>query len=158
MESKIEIYQALWHSFFGLRLTIGQALNVGTTRGLTFEDAILLTQVAQNRGISVRDIARISGRDVASLSRQSTRLEARGWLVKTRSEKDARLCTMNVTKRAVGVLPLINETIERVIGECVEGLSVEERQELVRMLFIVNNKISTLREAAATPNKQEVKS
>ena len=41
MEARIEIYQALWHSFFGLRLTIGQALNVGVTRGLTFEDAIL---------------------------------------------------------------------------------------------------------------------
>lgn len=147
MEAKIEIYQALWHSFFGLRLTIGQALNVGATRGLTFEDAILLTQIAQRKGMSVRDIARTSGRDVASLSRQSTRLEARGWLVKTRSTRDARLCIMAVTQRTTDALPKINETIERVIGECVEGLSVSERQELVRMLFIVNDKISALREA-----------
>ena len=145
MEARIEIYQALWHSFFGLRLTIGQALNVGVTRGLTFEDAILLTQIAQRKGVSVRDIAQNSGRDVASLSRQSTRLESRGWLIKKRSASDARLCIMNVTQRTIDALPAINETIDRVIGECVEGLSVPERQELVRMLFIVNDKIASLR-------------
>ena len=79
------------------------------------------------------------------MSRQSTRLEARGWLIKKRSASDARLCTMNVTQRTMDALPSINETIERVIGECVEGLSVSERKELVRMLFIVNDKIASLR-------------
>ena len=52
---------------------------------------------------------------------------------------------MNVTQRTIDALPTINETIDRVIGECVEGLSVPERQELVRMLFIVNDKIASLR-------------
>lgn len=146
MESKIEIYQALWHSFFGLRLTIGQALNTGLTVGLTFEDAILISQIALHEKVSVRDIARRSGRDVALVSRQSTRLEARGWLIKQRSRKDARLCLMSVTQRSREVLPSIHETIERVIEKCIEGLSQTERQELVRMLFLVNDQISSLRE------------
>jgi len=153
MDSKIEIYQALWHSFFGLRLTIDQALNMGATRGLTFEDAILLNLIAKHTKMSVKDVALTSGRDVAALSRQSTRLVSRGWLIKTRSKHDARLCIMSVTQRTTDALPQINETIERVIDECVEGLSNTERYELVRMLFMVKDKISTIKELTQSDNE-----
>lgn len=145
MESKIEIYQALWHSFFGLRATIDQALSHPPTKGISFEDAILLSQVAARGEISLRDIARTSERDIGSVSRQCTRLEARGWIIKQRSANDARLCLLSVTEATLKVLPLIDETIDRVIGECIQALSPEDRQELVRMLFVVNKQISVLR-------------
>ncbi|MGP1363281.1 MAG: MarR family winged helix-turn-helix transcriptional regulator [Bacteroides sp.] len=145
MDSKIEIYQALWRSFFGLRLTIGQALNDGATAGLTFEDAIVLIQVEQHNFISVRDVARTNGRDVASVSRQSTRLELRGWLTKSHHQQDKRLCMLSLTQQAQEVMTSIHEIIERVIEQCVERLTSTERSDLVRMLFIVNDKISSIR-------------
>lgn len=155
MESKIGIYQALWHSFFGLRVTIDQALNQPQTQGLTFEDAILLSQVALRGEVSLRDIARNNERDLGSVSRQTTRLESRGWIVKRRSLDDARLCLLSLTPNAEAALPVINETIDRVIEQCISDLTTNDRQELVRMLFVVNAKISLLRHPAAASQDPE---
>ncbi len=145
MESKIGIYQALWHSFFGLRVTIDQALNQPKTQGITFEDAILLSQVSLRGEVSLRDIARYNERDLGSVSRQTTRLEAKGWLLKRRSQHDARLCLLSLPPNTLEALPVINETIDRVIEQCISDLTPEDRQELVRMLFVVNARISALR-------------
>jgi DNA-binding MarR family transcriptional regulator len=111
--------------------------------------ALLL--LAENEGISQTRLSQISEIDPASLVGVLNRLEADGWVRRSRRLSDRRVRSLAVTENAVPVLRLILSVISETYVEALQGLSSDEIGTMVKVLGCVHSNLSTCQPLGADP-------
>jgi DNA-binding MarR family transcriptional regulator len=106
---------------------------------LTIDQWVLLKIIHEHEGLSQKELADLSVRDAASITRTLDILEKKEWVVRQAIEGNRRQHSIHMTKEGKNfvrrVMPLVIEHREN----SVKGLSKKEIAELKRMLQVMRN-------------------
>ena len=110
--------------------------------GLTTAQAqiLLFLTLNKNKLISQRDIEKIFNLSNPTINGLLNRLESKGFVIRVKNEKDARIKEVHLTDKAIVVQKEISKKMKSAEKEMLSVLSREERDTLSRLLEkIVNN-------------------
>lgn len=113
-----------------------QGVLKGRTRdlGLTPVQALVVTALSEEEGVSAGELGRKLGLDNATLSGVLDRLTEGNWIVKEPSGGDRRVLSISLTGKGRGVIAPLLAARDEVNREVLAGLRLEERLLLKRML------------------------
>ncbi len=94
----------------------------------------VLTLIAANYGLSQRALSAAAGTDQSSLVSLLDRLQARGWIARRKSQRDRRFHVLSLTDDGSKKLEEVNALVRKQDDLLANGLSADERQELMRLL------------------------
>ena len=136
---------ALRDAYFALRNGMDDILSMGTTRGQRVDDSSLLALLNARGDMRVEEVARGLGRTVPSVSRQLNSMEQRGLVYRERQTDDRRV-VMRLSPTARVSAQERARKARTLYQRCVRDLSAIEQQELLRMLRVVHQNATHLRD------------
>lgn len=95
---------------------------------------MLITAISDSEGLTMLALAKRTGRDIASVSRQVSVLCLNGWISKKPGKADARERIVALTDRANSMLQEAHAQLDNVFSVMTSRLSITEKKELLRML------------------------
>ncbi len=99
-----------------------------------------ILSVYDNEGVSQDKLARIMLVNKSNVARQVSAMEAEGYLERRQSPDDKRVMCVYTTDKGKAIVPLIREVNAAWRNLICEGLSDEDKAELVRILqLLVDN-------------------
>jgi MarR family transcriptional regulator, transcriptional regulator for hemolysin len=116
---------------------------------LTLPQCKTLSLLARNEGISQRQLADLADIDAMSIVRILDRMEADGWVERRADPQDRRARRLAVTAEARPILDQILEMGTATRTEVLEGLDVQQRDQLVSMLERCQLNLQALKPLAA---------
>lgn len=99
-----------------------------------------LLRLCRCPGLSQEEIARALYVNKSTAARQITSLEKAGFVERRTSEQDRRCLLVYPTQQALDILPQIRQTVEGWNDYLLDGLSEEEREQLLSMLTRVSDR------------------
>ncbi|MBL8268821.1 MarR family winged helix-turn-helix transcriptional regulator [Steroidobacter sp.] len=114
-------------------------------RSLTLPQCKALASLARNEGISQIKLAEIAEIEPMTLVRILDRMEADGWIERRPDPVDRRARCLYVTPGANPVLEQIDKVSAQMRTEALQGLSADERNQLMRLLERVQLNMSSQR-------------
>ena len=93
---------------------------------LTAPQWVPLLVLSKHRAETVAGCAREIGVDTGAMTRMLDRLEAKGFVIRTRSEEDRRVVKVDLTDAGWEIVKLIPPTICRVLNRHLRGFSEQE--------------------------------
>jgi len=111
---------------------------------LTLPQCRALIHLQSNEGVSQKRLAELSDVDPMTLVRILDRIEADGWVQRRFDPTDRRAHTLWLTAEAAPVLEQIWRLIAETRAEMLQGLSSEERTQLVALLERVQANLTAL--------------
>lgn len=125
------------------RLFIGDRLKASRV-DLTIEQWFLIARLFHEDGQNQNDLAIITDRDKASLTRLVNTLEKKNLVDRVHSVQDKRVNNIYLTKKGRVIfkktIPVVNEAIK----EMQQGIRLEERQKAMEVLRKIQNNIINL--------------
>ena len=106
----------------------------GAGLDLTKVQWILLMKLKDENGQPQNNLAFITNRDKASLTRLLTTMEKKNLVARIPSETDHRVNRIYITARGEKVLKKAQDVIERVIGEIESSITDDEKKTLIAAL------------------------
>ena len=106
--------------------------------GITGGQAALLWAIRTNPGIGVRGLADLEGVSTPAMSAYVDRLEARGLVVRRRSELDRRRVELGLTETGLRVLRSARSRRTAWLADRLRGLEPEELERLEAALPALN--------------------
>ena len=83
---------------------------------------------------AVRELAELAGRDYTTVSRQVTKLETLGLIVRHASRVDKRVRAAAVTAKGRTMAAALDEARERLAAEVLANWNKKDLQDLVRLM------------------------
>ena len=111
---------------------------------LTLPQCRALIHLQSNEGVSQKRLAELADVDPMTLVRILDRMEADGWVQRRFDPADRRAHTLWLTAEALPVLEQIWRLITETRAEMLQGLSSEERAQLMRLLERVHANLTEL--------------
>jgi DNA-binding MarR family transcriptional regulator len=120
----------------------------GTLKGAglspTQYNVLRILRGAGAQGLACRKIAeRMVTRD-PDITRLLDRLEARGWVTRTREPGDRRVITARITRAGSGLLKTLDEPVARMHGRQLGHVSDRDLRSLIRLLGQIGGPQGTL--------------
>jgi DNA-binding MarR family transcriptional regulator len=104
--------------------------------GISLDRALfpLLVRIERKGPLGVVKLADIAGRDYTTVSRQVSKLESLGLVVRKTGKDDARVREVAVTKKGLAMTAALDRARERLAGPLWSRWSAKDRRDLVRLL------------------------
>ena len=112
---------------------------------LTLPQCKTLFLIARNEGISQRQLADLADIDAMSIVRILDRMEADGWVERRADPQDRRARRLAITVQARPILERILEMGAATRTEVLDGLNVEQRDQLVALLERCHTNLQALK-------------
>jgi len=109
---------------------------------VTKTQMILLYRLKQLNGSTQNNLAYITNRNRASLTRLITTMEKKNLVARIPSDKDGRINHIFITKHGEEVLKHMMPLMEELMNVVQQGLSKQEIHSLISVLKKVNNNIN----------------
>ncbi len=103
---------------------------------LTAAQALVILIVCDFQGLTQDDITKRLSLDKSVIAKTVTKLEERGFLLRTTNAKDKRTYDICPTEKSWEVYPFIKEQIEGCFQRMTQQMTDKEREEFQRLLFI----------------------
>jgi DNA-binding MarR family transcriptional regulator len=103
--------------------------------GLTHAQWLPLYKLVMEQGNTVACLARDVGVDPGAMTRALDRLEAKGLIVRERSQQDRRVVILQLTETGRGVANQVPEVLSQVLNRHLRGFTEAEWQLLQKMLL-----------------------
>ena len=103
---------------------------------LTAAQALVILIVCDFQGLTQDDITKRLSLDKSVIAKTVTKLEERGFLLRTTNAKDKRTYDICPTEKSWEVYPFIKEQIEGCFQRMTQQMTDKERGEFQRLLFI----------------------
>jgi len=94
----------------------------------------LLARVERRGPLGIGELAELSGRDYTTVSRQVTKLEARGLVVRQANKDDARIREVAITRKGRAMTRALDGARERIMTSLLANWDRREVAELARLL------------------------
>jgi len=109
--------------------------------GITVSQLQIL-RIIENLGakVTISTVAKAIGRHANVLSRQTTVLENKGLIKRTKERMGSRLLTITLTKKSLELLKVVRHS--KVMSEALSVLTMEERQRLEPVLDRLSNNLN----------------
>ena len=101
---------------------------------LTKVQMILLVRLYFNDGQPQNDLAMLTNRDKASLTRLLDTMERKGLVVRVPSREDKRINLVHITKKGVEFYENARPHLKKIISEVQKGMSEEEIKFMINLL------------------------
>ena len=111
---------------------------------LTLPQCRALLYLENNQGVSQKRLSELTELDPMTLVRILDRMEADGWVQRRFHPADRRAHTLWLTPKAKPVLDHIAQLIADTRAEALQGLSNEERSQLLELLERLHINLSSL--------------
>ena len=98
----------------------------------------------KQEGISQNEISHKIGNDKAMSARMITKLMESGYIDRMQSEDDSRAYQLYLTDKAKEVIPKVRAELALLIGLMTEGLTEQEKEQLLNSLYKVFNNTQRL--------------
>ncbi len=112
--------------------------------GLTRAQWRILRRVADHEGLTQRELAEIMHLKPATIGRHIERLQADGWIRRTRDTRDARAWRLAVQSKAWRTLERMQTVADRLRGEYFAGLAPGRSDGLIDDLLRIKNNLLAL--------------
>ena len=109
--------------------------------GLTKVQLLLLKRLKEMNGESQHNLAFLTNRDKASLTRLLTTMEKKNLVARIPSESDQRINRIYITSYGEKILKLAQPVVEEMIEEMQSGISEDERMVTIKALKKLMNNI-----------------
>lgn len=103
---------------------------------LSAAQAVVILIVCDFRVLTQDEITKRLSLDKSVIAKTVTKLEERGFLVRTTNAKDKRTYDIAPTEKAWEAYPYIKEQIDGCFQHMTRGMSEEEREEFKRLLLM----------------------
>lgn len=100
----LETYLPYQMTVLAARLSAGLAQRYKSKFGISIAEWRVLVNVGYTDSLSVRDIEKRVSLEKSKVSRAASKLEAKGYLIKTVDDKDRRLLRLTLTPKGVALL------------------------------------------------------
>lgn len=120
---------------------------------LTLAQCKALSYLESNEGISQKRLAELTELDPMSLVRILDRMEADGWVERRADPEDRRARSLCLTAKARPILEHIATLGKETRAEALQGLTEEERTQLMRLLTRVHENLISLKTRSAQPHE-----
>lgn len=111
--------------------------------GLTKVQWLLLKILYEMNGESQHNLAFLTNRDKASLTRLLTTMEKKNLVARIPSETDQRVNRIYITTNGEKILKKAQPVIDEIIGEMQEGITEDERMCTIKVLKKLLNNIKS---------------
>lgn len=111
--------------------------------GLTKVQWLLLKRLKEMNGESQHNLAFLTNRNKASLTRILTTMEKKNMVARIPSKSDQRINRIYITSYGEKILKLAQPVVEEMIEEIQTGISEEERALVIKVLKKLMNNIKT---------------
>ncbi|MBC8018600.1 MAG: MarR family transcriptional regulator [Verrucomicrobia bacterium] len=109
----------------------------------------ILFEVRRSERPSMQQVAEELGMDVTTFSRQVKSLEKKGLVCRQVSPDDRRVSLLSLSDEGLRVLTQIDRYMTRRLDQIFDGMSVFERETVVRSLGLLNEAVSRAGEAGS---------
>lgn len=103
---------------------------------LTAAQAVVILIVCDFKTLTQDDITKRLGLDKSVIAKTVTKLEERGFLVRSANSKDKRTYDITPTEKALEVYPYLKEQIDLCFSRMTRQMKDSEREEFKRLLLI----------------------
>ncbi len=103
---------------------------------LTAAQAVVILIVCDFKTLTQDDITKRLSLDKSVIAKTVTKLEERGFLVRTQNKKDKRTYDITPTKKALEVYPHLKEQIDLCFSRMTRQMKDSEREEFKRLLLM----------------------
>ncbi len=94
----------------------------------------VLARVAHRGPLSIGELAELCGRDYTTVSRQVTKLEEMGLVLRAANKDDARIKEVQVTKKGRAITGALDRAREKILTSLLREWDKRELAELARLL------------------------
>lgn len=101
---------------------------------LTKEQMIVLKKLHDKDGLNQNELAFLTLRNKSSLTRLLVKMEKKNYITRMQCECDKRINEVYLTAKGKEVFQNTKPTIKHIISTVEKGISVDEKQELIRIL------------------------
>lgn len=95
---------------------------------------MVLMAISDDQPISIQALTRHMARDKAQMTRLVQTLERKGFLEREVSGADARVSLLTLTQKGEDFVTVIKSTVAEVLDEVLGSVTVDERDQLMRIL------------------------
>jgi DNA-binding MarR family transcriptional regulator len=122
-----------------------------TGKGITGAQWVILMRIANGCGSTAAELCRFSRYDTGSMTRMLDRLEEKGLIHRTRSEKDRRIVCLELTEAGRDLYPLLPPVAIKVLNAHLRGFTRAELEQFKDFLNRMRANSEDLAQAAADP-------
>lgn len=108
---------------------------------ITHMESRVLDYFARHPGATLSDLVQHSGRDKAQLTRLIKNLRENGFLEAREDAADRRAVRLHLTEKGLVLQQDLRKSGQEVLERAVEGLSAEQRQQLVDLLAVLKGNL-----------------
>jgi DNA-binding MarR family transcriptional regulator len=109
---------------------------------ITSDQWIILKRISEGVSLSQREVARITFKDPASITRTIALLEQKGWIVRADASSDRRVYELALTPAGADIVQKILPLAVQVRADGLRGLSPEEIGQFQRVLQAIYENVS----------------
>lgn len=120
---------------------------------LTLAQCKALSYLESNEGVSQKRLAELTELDPMSLVRILDRMEADGWVERRSDPEDRRARSLCLTAKAKPILEHIAAVAKETRAEALQGLTEEERAQIMRLLARIHENLICLKSISAPPEE-----
>ncbi len=103
---------------------------------LTAAQAVVILIVCDFKALTQDDITKRLSLDKSVIAKTVTKLEERGYLLRTTNAKDKRTYDIRPTEKAWEVYPIVKEQVDETFRRMTHQMTEDERQEFQRLLLL----------------------
>ena len=112
-------------------------LNNGCAQySLTAAQAVVILIVCDFKSLTQDEITKRLSLDKSVIAKTVTKLEERGFIVRSTNAKDKRTYDISPTQKAWEVYPFVKEQIDESFQRMTQQMTDKEREEFKRLLFL----------------------
>ena len=123
-------------------------LNNGCAQySLTAAQAVVILIVCDFKSLTQDDITKRLSLDKSVIAKTVTKLEERGFIVRSTNAKDKRTYDISPTQKAWEVYPFVKEQIDESFQRMTQQMTDKEREEFKRLLLLAAESTLSLEES-----------
>lgn len=103
---------------------------------LTAAQAVVILIVCDFKALTQDDITKRLSLDKSVIAKTVTKLEERGYLLRTTNAKDKRTYDIRPTEKAWEVYPIVKEQVDETFRRMTHQMTEDERREFQRLLLL----------------------
>ncbi|MFD0674546.1 MarR family winged helix-turn-helix transcriptional regulator [Cohnella sp. GCM10027633] len=113
--------------------------------GVTSEQWAVLYALHANDGVNQKELARLTDKDPANVTRILDQLERKGLVARMANPNDRRSYTMRITRKGMDVARQLLPIEQRFVAEIVSGISEEELEVFRTAMRVIDLNVERLR-------------